>query len=142
MSDEAAVMANRSAEFPPAIGSNAFVVVNLACAGLRRCSRQGVTTLHTTDQPLHGTWRDGTPARSYLVLVEQLLGTGKAFFRHQGGHGGLDPLFREGFCLELQDPNARRKLRRLSQRFLKLSHALDHIAQEWVGIGQSTHGRT
>src|SRR5206468_2382694 len=27
------------------------------------------------------------------VLVEQLLGTGKAFFRHQGGHGDLDPLF-------------------------------------------------
>jgi hypothetical protein len=34
--DEAAVIANRSAEFPPAIGSNAFVVVNLTCAGLRR----------------------------------------------------------------------------------------------------------
>ena len=85
LSDEAAVIANRSAEFPPAIGSNAFVVVNLTCAGLRRCSRQGVTTLRTADQPLHDTWRDGTPARSYLVLVEQLLGTGKTFFRHQGG---------------------------------------------------------
>ena len=93
LSDEAAVIANRSAEFPPAIGSNAFVVVNLTCAGLRRCSRQGVTTLRAADQPLHDTWRDGTPARSYLVLAEQLLGTGKAFFRHQGGHGDLDPLF-------------------------------------------------
>ena len=58
LSDEAAVIANRSAEFPPAIGSNAFVVVNLTCAGLRRCSRQGVTTLRTADQPLHDTWRD------------------------------------------------------------------------------------
>ncbi len=34
------------------------------------------------------------------------------------------------FRLELQDPNARRKLRRLSQRLLALSHVLDHIAQE------------
>jgi hypothetical protein len=52
-----------------------------------------VTTLRTAGQPLHDTWSDGTPARSYLVLVEQFLGTGKAFFRHQGGHGDLDPLF-------------------------------------------------
>ena len=34
------------------------------------------------------------------------------------------------FRLELQDLNARRKLRRLSQRLLTLSHVLDHIAQE------------
>jgi hypothetical protein len=34
------------------------------------------------------------------------------------------------FRLELQDPTARRKLRRLSQRLLTLSHVLDHIAQE------------
>jgi hypothetical protein len=34
------------------------------------------------------------------------------------------------FRLELQDPNARRKLRRLSQRLLTLSHVLDHIAHE------------
>src|SRR5215469_2805142 len=93
LSDEAAVIANGSTKFPPAIGSNAFVVVNLTCSGLRRGSRQGVTTLRTADQPLHNTGRDGTPARSYLVLVEQLLGTGKAFFRHQGGHGDFDPLF-------------------------------------------------
>src|SRR5437773_6688626 len=93
LSDEAAVIANWSAEFPPAIRSDAFVVVNLTCGGLRRCSRQGVTTLRTADQPLHDTGHDGTPARSYLVLVEQLLGTSKAFFGHQGGHGDLDPLF-------------------------------------------------
>ena len=93
LSDEAVVIANGSAEFTPAIGSNAFVVVNLTCSGLRRGSRQGVTTLRTADQPLHNTWRDGAPARSYLVLEQQLLGTGKAFFRHQGGHGDLDPFF-------------------------------------------------
>ena len=34
------------------------------------------------------------------------------------------------FRLELRDPSARRKLRRLSQRLLALSHVLDHIAQE------------
>jgi len=34
------------------------------------------------------------------------------------------------FRLELQDPKARRKLRRLSQRLLALSHVLDHIAPE------------
>ena len=36
LSDEAAVVANRATEFPPTIGANALVVVNLACAGLRR----------------------------------------------------------------------------------------------------------
>jgi len=36
--------------------------------------------------------------------------------------------------------HARRKLRRLSQHLLTLSHVLDHIAQEWVHIGRSTHG--
>src|SRR5207249_10826847 len=91
LSDEAAVVANRAAEFPPAIGANALVVVNLTCAGLRRCSREGVATLRTADQPLDDTRRDGTPARSYLVLLEQLLGTGEALFRHQGRHGDLDP---------------------------------------------------
>ena len=93
LSDEAAVGANRASELPPTIGSNAFVVVNLACAGLRRRSRQSLATLHTADQPLHDTRHDGTPARSYLVVIEQLLRTGEAFFRHQGGHGDLDPLF-------------------------------------------------
>jgi len=43
------------------------------------------------------------------------------------------------FRLELQDPNARRRLRRLSQRLFTPS---DHIAQEWVYIGPSTHGRS
>src|SRR5207302_5830208 len=81
----------------PAIGANALVVVNLTCAGLRRCSREGVATLRTADQPLDDTRRDGTPARSYLVLVEQLLGTGEALFRHQGRHGDLDPLFARAF---------------------------------------------
>src|SRR6266852_2422755 len=68
LSDETAVVANRAAKFSPAIGANAFVVVNLACAGLRRCSRKGVATLRTADQPLHNAWRDGAPARAYLVL--------------------------------------------------------------------------
>src|SRR5437016_10605909 len=36
LSDELAVVANRATEFPPAIGANALVVVNLACARLRR----------------------------------------------------------------------------------------------------------
>src|SRR2546422_1666216 len=97
LSDEAAVVANRAAEFPPAIGANALVVVNLTCAGLCRCSREGVATLRTADQPLDDTGRDGTPARSYLVLLEQLLGTGEALFRHQGRHGDLDPLFARAF---------------------------------------------
>src|SRR5438874_805169 len=97
LSDELAVVANRATEFPPAIGANALVVVNLACARLRRCSREGVAALRTADQPLDDTGRDGTPARSYLVLVEQLLGTGEALFRHQGRHGDLDPLFARAF---------------------------------------------
>ena len=50
LSDEAAVVANRAAKFSPAIGANALVVVNLACARLRRCSRKGVATLRTADQ--------------------------------------------------------------------------------------------
>ena len=35
LSDEAAVVANLAAEFPPALGANALVVVSLTCAGLR-----------------------------------------------------------------------------------------------------------
>jgi site-specific recombinase XerD len=31
------------------------------------------------------------------------------------------------YCLQLQDPNVRRKLRRLSQRLLNLRHALNHL---------------
>src|ERR1700730_2295988 len=91
LSDEAAFVASRAAEFPPAIGANALVVVNLTCAGLRRRSRESVATLRTSDQPLHNTGRDGAPARSYLVLVEQLLGTGEAVFGYQGWHGNLNP---------------------------------------------------
>src|SRR6266568_6585973 len=97
LSDEAAVVANRAAEFPPAIGANALVVVNLTCAGLRRCSREGVATLRTADQPLDDTRRNGAPARSYFVLVEKLLGTSEALFRYQGRHGDLDPLFARAF---------------------------------------------
>jgi hypothetical protein len=55
----------------------------------------------------------------------------------------LQPLYvSQLFRLELQDPNARRRLRRLSQRLFTLSHVLDHIAQESVYVGPSTHGRS
>src|SRR5256885_10990169 len=64
LSDEAAVVANRAAEFPPAIGANALVVVNLTCAGLRRCSREGVATLRTADQPRSEERRVGKECRS------------------------------------------------------------------------------
>src|SRR5260370_13685842 len=67
--------------------------MNFPGAGLRRGSRQGVATLRTTDEPLHHTGGDGTPTRSYLVVVQQLLGTGEAFLGHQGWHGDLNPLF-------------------------------------------------
>src|SRR4029077_13753344 len=96
LSDEAAVVANR-AEFPPALGANALVVVDLAGAGLRRGSREGVATLRAADQPLHNTRCDGAPPRSYLVMLEQLLGTGKALFCHQGWHGNPNPLFVRAF---------------------------------------------
>src|SRR4029077_8394577 len=82
-----------AAQFPPSIGANALVVMNFPCAGLRRGSRQGVATLRTTDEPLHHTGGDGTPTRSYLVVVQQLLGTGKTFLGHQGWHRNLNPLF-------------------------------------------------
>src|SRR4051795_351010 len=97
LSDEAAIVANRPAEFPPTIGANALVVVNLTCTGLRRCSGERIATLGTADQSLHHAGRDGTPARSYFVVVEQLLSTGEAFFRHQGWYGNLDPLFARAF---------------------------------------------
>src|SRR5713226_3664914 len=60
--DEAAVIANRSAQFSPAIRANAFVVVNLACGRARRCAREGVAAPLTADQPLHNTWLDGATA--------------------------------------------------------------------------------
>src|SRR6266567_4754432 len=97
LSDETAVVANRAAQFSPAIGANAFVVVNLACARLRRCSRKGVATLRTADQPLHNACRDGAPARAYLVLPEKLLRTGEALFSDQRWHWDLDPLFARAF---------------------------------------------
>src|SRR5436190_1222828 len=65
--------------------------VNSLC---RLCSR---FLVGTADQSLHHTGRDGTPARSYFVVVEQLLSTGEALFRHQGWYGNLDPLFAFAF---------------------------------------------
>src|SRR5438270_4863957 len=93
LSDEAAIVANRAAEFPPIIGPNALVVVNLTCAGLGGGSGERIATLCTADQSLHHTGRDSTPAGSYLVLVKQLLSTGEALFRYQRWYGNLDPLF-------------------------------------------------
>src|ERR1700740_2397002 len=63
LSDEAAVVANRAAEFPPAVGADALVVVNLTCARLGRRSRGGVATLRTSAQTLPNTARDRGPAR-------------------------------------------------------------------------------
>src|SRR5213082_28195 len=50
LSNEAAVVANRTAQFSPAIGANALVVVDLTRARARRCTREGVATLLTADQ--------------------------------------------------------------------------------------------
>src|SRR5229473_524941 len=93
LSDQAAVVANRTAKFSPAIGTNTFVVVDLARARACRYAREGVAALLTADQPLHHTRLDGATARSYFVLLEKLLGTSEAIFAYQGWHGDLDPLF-------------------------------------------------
>src|SRR5712692_3879702 len=93
LSDQAAVVANRTAKFSPAIGTNTFVVVDLARARACRYAREGVAALLTADQPLHDTRLDGATARSYFVLLEKLLGTSEAILAYQGGHGDLDPLF-------------------------------------------------
>jgi site-specific recombinase XerD len=78
------------------------------------CARQRAASLHLIPKlPLPQTT---TPERADLPAIRNAI----AVVRH------LLQLFR----LELQDPNARRKLRRLSQRLLTLSHVLDHIAQE------------
>lgn len=97
LSDEAAVVAHRAAELPPTIGADAFVVVKLTRACLRGRSREGIAALRTADQPLDYAGRNGTPTRSYLVVLEQLLGTGEARFRHQSRHGDPDPLFARAF---------------------------------------------
>src|SRR5712664_1794721 len=47
LSDQAAVVANRTAQFSPAIGANTFVVVDLARGRARRCAREGVAALLT-----------------------------------------------------------------------------------------------
>jgi hypothetical protein len=49
LSNEAAIVANRAAEFPPTIGANALVVVNLTCTGLGGCSGKGIATFRTAD---------------------------------------------------------------------------------------------
>ena len=78
------------------------------------CARQRAASLHPIPKlPLPQTTM---PERVDLPAIRNAI----AVVRH------LLQLFR----LELQDPNARRKLRRLSQRLLTLSHVLDHIAQE------------
>ena len=78
------------------------------------CARLRAASLHLIPKlPLPQTT---TPERVDLPAIRNAI----AVVRH------LLQLFR----LELQDPNARRKLRRLSQRLLTLSHVLDHIAQE------------
>ena len=68
LSDKAVVVANRTAQFSPAIGTNTFVVVDLARARARRYAGEGVAALLTADQPLHDTRLDGATARSYFVL--------------------------------------------------------------------------
>src|ERR1700687_5603075 len=93
LADKAAVVANRTTQFSPAIGTNTFVVVDFACTRLRGCTREGVAALLTADQPLHDTWRDGSTARSYFVLLKEFLGTGEALFAYQCRHGDLDPFF-------------------------------------------------
>src|SRR5437667_5246241 len=97
LSNEAAVVANRTAQFSPAIGANALVVVDLTRARARRCTREGVATLLTADQPLHNTRLDGAPARSNFVFLEKLLSTGETLFANQGWHRDLDPFFARPF---------------------------------------------
>src|SRR5439155_592670 len=94
LSDKAAVVANRTTQFAPAIGANTFVIVDLARARARRYARKGVAALLTADQPLHHTRLDGATARSYFVVLEKLLCTSEAVLADQGGHGDLDPLLR------------------------------------------------
>ncbi|MGA8618158.1 MAG: hypothetical protein WB660_06500 [Candidatus Sulfotelmatobacter sp.] len=97
LSDEAAIVANRSPEFSPAIGANAFVVVNLACARLCRGSRKRLPTFRTADQTLNNTGRDRAPTRAYSVLLEEFLGASKTLFGYQSWHRNLDPLFARAF---------------------------------------------
>jgi hypothetical protein len=78
------------------------------------CARQKAASLHPIPKlPLP---QATTPERVDLPAIRNAI----AVVRH------LLQLFR----LELQDPNARRKLRRLSQRLLTLSDVLDHVVQE------------
>jgi hypothetical protein len=76
------------------------------------CARQKAASLHPIPKlPLP---QATTPERVDLPAIRNAIAV------------NLLQLFR----LELQDPNARRKLLRLSQRLLTLSHVLDHITQE------------
>src|SRR6266481_10057810 len=93
LADKATVVANRTTQFSPAIGTNTFVVVDFACARLRGCTREGVAALLTADQPLHDTGLDGSTARSYFVLLQEFLGTGEGLFAYQCRHADLDPIF-------------------------------------------------
>jgi hypothetical protein len=97
LSNKPAVVANRTTQFSPAIGANALVVVNLARARARRCTRKGVAALLTADQPLHHAGFDGPPARSNLIFLQKLLGTGEALFANQAWHWDLDPLVARAF---------------------------------------------
>ena len=89
---EAFVIAYRTAQFSPAVRTDAFVVVDFSRGGVSRGAGEGITALLAADQSLHDTWRDRAASRPYLVLVEQFLSSREALLAHQRGHRDLDPL--------------------------------------------------
>src|SRR4029077_5850250 len=80
LSNKAAVFANKHAQFSHTSGADSLVVGDLTRARVRRCTREGVATLLTADQPLHHARLDGAPARSNFVFLKKFLSTGKALF--------------------------------------------------------------
>src|SRR5579863_4258098 len=92
LADVASIVAHRTAQFSPAIGANAFVVVNLPRARLRGGARESITTLLAADQALHDARRNRSAPRTYSVLVKELLGSREALLAHQRGYRNLDPL--------------------------------------------------
>src|SRR5258708_21891577 len=85
LSDKAAVVANRTAQLPPAIAADTFVVLDLSRARARRYAREGVAALLTADQPLHDTPPAAAPARSTFVPPHSFLCTNEPILAYHGG---------------------------------------------------------
>jgi len=117
---EPLIVAHRTAELAPAVGADAFVVMDLACRGVcRRARKMRKPHFLTTDQPLYNTRRDRSGAASvFLFSWSNSCARAKLSSLNKRRHRDLDPLPRV-------DAHDRRSRLRRSRRGGALSVSLE-----------------